>query len=75
MRYGKTPIRNAAMARSRSKSAQLDRQIIQARALMRKMRETIEDIEDAQTIERAKKANGKKPRMPWTEVKKELGLD
>jgi hypothetical protein len=42
---------------------------------MRKMRETIEDIEDAQTIERAKKANGNKPRIPWTEVKKELGFD
>lgn len=42
---------------------------------MRKMRETIEDIEDAQTIERAKKANGNKPRIPWTEVKKEFGFD
>jgi len=66
---------NAAIARPEAKWAHLDKQIIQAKALMRQMRETIEDIEDAQTIERAKRANGNKPRIPWAQVKKELGLD
>ncbi|MBI5774274.1 MAG: hypothetical protein HZA89_11095 [Verrucomicrobia bacterium] len=54
---------------------QLDAQLAQARTLMQKMRETIEDIEDARTIERAKKANGSKPRIPWSQAKKEFGFD
>ena len=39
------------------------------------MRETIEDIEDARIIEQAKRANGSKPRIPWSQVKKEFGFD
>ncbi len=39
------------------------------------MRHTIEDIEDARTIERVKQAHGHRPRIPWSRVKKELGLD
>ena len=42
---------------------------------LRQMRDTIEDIEDARTIERVKKAHGHRPRVPWSRVKKELGLD
>lgn len=36
--------------------------------------QTVADIEDARTIERAKKAHGKQPRIPWAQTKKELGL-
>jgi hypothetical protein len=54
---------------------QLNKQVAQAKALMRQMRETVADIEDARTIERAKRANGNKPRIPWADVKKELHLD
>ena len=54
---------------------QLNKQLAQAKNLMRQMRETIEDIEDARTIERAKRSNGNKPRIPWSQVKKELLLD
>ena len=43
--------------------------------LLRQMSRTVEDIEDAKTIERAKRANGSKPRIPWAQVKKELQLD
>ena len=39
------------------------------------LRQSVEDIEDARTIERAKRANGSKPRIPWAQVKKELQLD
>jgi hypothetical protein len=35
----------------------------------------VENIEDARTIERAKRANGSKPRIPWAQVKEELQLD
>lgn len=38
------------------------------------MRETVDDIEDARTIETAKRANGNKPRILWSQVKKELQL-
>ena len=41
---------------------------------LRQLRATVEDIEDARIIERAKKANGKQPRISWSQVKKELGL-
>ncbi len=54
---------------------QLNKQLAQAKALLRRMSQTIEDIEDARTIERAKRANGRKPRIPWAQVKKELQLD
>ena len=53
----------------------LNKQLAQAKALLRQMRETVEDIEDARTIERAKRANRGKPRIPWAQVKKESGLD
>ena len=55
--------------------AQLNKQLTQAKALMRQMRRTVVDIEDARTIERAKRANGTKARIPWAQVKKELQLD
>jgi len=55
--------------------ARLNKQLTQAKALLRQMRRTVEDIEDARTIERAKRANGNKTRIPWAQVKKELQLD
>jgi len=54
---------------------QLNEQLTQAKALLRQMRQTVEDIEDARTIERAKRANGGKQRAPWAQVKRELQLD
>ena len=54
---------------------QLNKQLAQAKTLLRRMRETVEDIEDARTIERAKRANSNKPRIPWSRIKKELPLD
>ena len=50
----------------------LDKQLTQAKSLMR---QTVEDVEDARTIERAKSTHGNKPRIPWSQVKKEAGLD
>jgi len=52
----------------------LNKQVGQAKILLRQMQETVEDIEDARIIERAKKAHGNRPRVPWAQVKKELGL-
>lgn len=52
----------------------LSKQLAQAQTLLRKMRATVEDIEGARTIERAKRTNGNKPHIPWSQVKK-LQLD
>jgi hypothetical protein len=60
----------SAPNKSRASWAQLDTQLTQAKSLMRRMRQTVEDIEDARTIEQAKSAHGKKPRIPWVQVKK-----
>jgi hypothetical protein len=54
---------------------QLNKQLTQAKALLRQMSQTVEDIEDARTIERAKSANGSKPRVAWAQAKRELHLD
>jgi hypothetical protein len=64
----------AATAKTPGNRAQRDKQLTQAKALMREMRRTAADIEDARTIERAKRANGNKARIPWSQVKKELQL-
>lgn len=53
----------------------LGKQLIQARSILRQMHQTVADIEDARIIERARRAQGKKPRIPWSQVKKEAGLD
>jgi hypothetical protein len=55
--------------------AQLDKQLAEAKTLMRRMKQTVQDIEDARTIERAKQANGGKSRIAWQQVKRELALD
>jgi hypothetical protein len=39
------------------------------------MRRSVKDIKEARTIERVKRANAGKPRIPWAQVKKEMQLD
>jgi hypothetical protein len=73
---GKTFMSNATLtAKPPGNWTQLNKQLVQAKTLLRQMSRTVEDIEDAKTIERAKRANGSKPRVPWAQVKKELQLD
>jgi hypothetical protein len=62
-------------ARPTGNWTQLNKQLAQAKALMRKMSRTVEDIEDARTIERTKRANAGKARVPWSQIKRELQLD
>ena len=68
---------NATVSRAKSQDnwTLLSKQLTQARTLLRQMRQTVEDIEDARTIERAKRANGGKARVPWSQIKKALSLD
>ena len=62
-------------ARARPDWTLLGKQLAQAKTLLRRMQATIEDIEDARTIERAKRANVGRPRIPWGQARTELGLD
>jgi len=73
----KTFMSNAALTSARPPGnwTQLNKQLTQAKVLLRQMSRTVEDIEDARTIERVKRANAGKPRIPWAQVKKELQLD
>ncbi len=73
---GKTSMTNATLtdATRRGNWTRLNKQLAQARALLREMRETVADIEDARTIERAKRVNGNKPRIPWAAVRRDLHL-
>ena len=71
---GKTFMSNAALTRTKSQGdwTLLNKQLARAKTLLRQMRETVEDIEDARTIELARHANKNKPRIPWATVKKLL---
>ena len=74
---GKTFMSNATLTSAKPPGnwTQLNKQLTQAKTLLRQMSQTVEDIEDAKTIERAKRANGGKSRIAWAQVKKELQLD
>jgi len=52
----------------------LDRQVAQARAVLRELRDTLEDLEDRRELAHAKKRNAGKTGTDWETVKKELGF-
>ena len=53
----------------------LDRQIAQARIVLRDLRDTLEDLDDRRELARAKQRNAGKPGTDWETVKKELGFE
>ena len=58
------------------KSAQtLDEKIRQGKALLRELRDALEDLEDRRELAAAKKRNAGKPGTPWREAAKELDID
>lgn len=59
---------------SRRRSSSLAAQIRQAKAVLRGLRETLDDLEDHAALMKAKKKNAGKPTQPWSEVAKELGI-
>jgi hypothetical protein len=52
----------------------LDRQIRQAKAILRELKSTLEDLEDARDFLIAKKRNAGKPGTPLRVAAKDLGL-
>jgi hypothetical protein len=55
-------------------SRQLDLQIKQGKAVLRKLKETLEDLDDRLELAKAKAENGGKPLIPWEIVAKELDI-
>ena len=45
-----------------------------AKAKLRKLLETVEDLDDLLALEKAKAENAGKPGIPWKTVAKELGI-
>jgi chromosome segregation ATPase len=65
-------------AKRKSASARLpdlDRQIAEAKAILRQLRDTLEELDDRRELARAKKKNAGKPGTNWPAVRKELGLE
>lgn len=56
-------------------SPRLDRQIAQGKAVLRQLRDTLEDLDDRRELARAKTRNAGKPGANWDSVKKELGFE
>jgi hypothetical protein len=53
---------------------ELERQIRRGKAVLKDLREALEDLEDRRELAKAKKRNAGKPGTPWHVVAKELGL-
>lgn len=53
----------------------LDRQIAQAKIVLRELRDTLEDLDDRRELARAKQRNAGKRGTGWETVKKELGFE
>ncbi len=58
----------------RSSRSRLDLQIRRGKAVLRELREVLEDLEDRRELAAAKKRNQGKPGTPWKQVAKELGI-
>lgn len=52
----------------------LDRQIAQAKIVLRELRDTLEDLDDRRELARAKQRNAGKRGTDWETVKKELAF-
>ena len=55
-------------------SSMLDRQIRRAKAILRELKTTLEDLEDRQELAAAKKRNAGKPTTSLRDLAEELGL-
>jgi len=53
----------------------LDRQVNEAKAVLRQLRDTLEDLDDRRELARAKKRNAGKPGSNWDSLKNEFGFE
>jgi hypothetical protein len=69
---------NATAVRNKNRPANwtdVDRQIRNAKVVLRELRGTLEDLDDRRELARAKKRNAGKPGSDWASIKKEFGFD
>ena len=69
---------STAAAKSKDRPVRLpdlDRQVTQAKAVLRALRDTLEDLDDRRELARAKKRNSGKTGANWESIKKEMGFD
>jgi hypothetical protein len=52
----------------------LNKQLTQTKSHLVPIRQTVEDVEDAWATEREESAHGKKPHIPWSQVRTPLRL-
>jgi hypothetical protein len=53
----------------------LDRQIRNAKIVLRELRDTLEDLDGRRELARAKKRNARKPGTDWESIKKEFDFN
>ncbi|MDQ6630941.1 MAG: hypothetical protein M3Y82_04185 [Verrucomicrobiota bacterium] len=58
-----------------AKLPDLNKHVAQAKAVLRQLRDTLEELEDRRDLAKAKKKNNDKPGSDWEQVKKELGFE
>jgi predicted nucleic acid-binding Zn-ribbon protein len=68
-------IANAKRKTASARLPDLDRQIAEAKTVLRQLRDALEDLDDRRELARAKKRNAGKPGTNWEAVKKELGFE
>jgi hypothetical protein len=69
---------NATVTKSKNRPPRwpdVDRQIRQGRAVLRELRDTLEDLDDRRELARARKRNAGKPGTAWESVRKEFGFN
>jgi hypothetical protein len=69
---------NTSAVKSRRRPANwsaVDRQIRNAKTVLRELRDTLEDLDDRRELAGAKKRNVGKAGTGWAPVKKEFGFD
>jgi hypothetical protein len=59
---------------SETQELELISAVQQLAAEVSRLRERVEDLEDAKELDAAIGRNGEKPLIPWDQAKKELGL-
>ncbi len=64
----------SAITSKTASSRPLELQIKQAKAVLRELKVTLEDMDDRLDLAKAKAENAGKPLIPWETVAKELGI-
>ena len=65
---------SSSTLKRKSTASDLENQIRRGKALLRELKATLEDLDDARELAAAKKRNAGKPGTPLRDLAKELGL-